>query len=432
MSIRAASRLFATAASSNHHKVLVVGAGPAGLSVANMLYNKFADSGKTLADGDIALIDGSEWHNYQPGWTLVGAGLKKKEDLRRTVASLVPSHLTLHPQHASTFSPSTNSVTLSSGSTLTYDYLVMCPGLQINFGAIKGLEEALKAGTRQSQVGTIYSYDGCDQVWDAVNGFQGKKAIFTQPKGIIKCAGAPQKAMWMSRHKWAQQDKKVDVEFVSGMPSMFSVPKYSKALAALAEERNVKTSLDHDLVSLSHTDRKATFKTGAGETVVKDFDFLHVVPPQGPLDIVKNSPISDASGYVPVSASTLQHTEFPNVFAIGDASSLPTSKTAAAVTGQTPVLVHNLHQLMESGRVGHAAYDGYTSCPLLTGYGELMLAEFKYGLVPQETFAKFGFDQAKPNRAFYHLTKDLFPFVYFEFMTKGRWYGKDAIFPPKF
>jgi len=179
---------------------------------------------------------------------------------------------------------------------------------------------------------------------------------------------------------------------------MFSVPKYSKALTALAAERNVKTSLEHDLIELSHTNRKATFKTGAGEIVVKDFDFLHVVPPQGPLDIVKvrlsssssifslpqgldresqeaerelifllpfrfifqNSPISDASGYVPVSSSTLQHTEFPNVFAIGDASSLPTSKTAAAVTGQAPVLVHNLHQLMESGRVGTASYDGYS------------------------------------------------------------------------
>lgn len=137
-------------------------------------------------------LQGSEFHHYQPGWTLVGSGLAKKENLRRPTSSLVPSHLAHHQSHASTFSPTTNSLTLASGQILTYDYLVVCPGLKLNFGAVEGLEAALKAGTKESAVGSIYTYDGCDQVWDAIKDFNGQKAIFTQPKGIVKCAGAPQ------------------------------------------------------------------------------------------------------------------------------------------------------------------------------------------------------------------------------------------------
>lgn len=250
----------------NHHKVVVIGAGSAGVSVANMLYNRFADEGRTLANGDIALVDvrlcsvppaprpsradhvaqslcafvarapctrqgltsvhlrsplcqGADYHNYQPGWTLVGSGLAQKEDLRRPLPSLIPAHLHLHPSNAATFSPAANSLTLASGSKLTYDFLIVCPGLQTNFGAIKGLEQALEQGTRSSGVGSIYSYKNCDQVWDGIEDFAGQKAIFTQPKGIIKCAGAPQKLMWMARSQWAKEGKvdKIGVEFVSGM-----------------------------------------------------------------------------------------------------------------------------------------------------------------------------------------------------------------------
>lgn len=173
-------------------------------------------------------FQGADYHNYQPGWTLVGSGLAQKEDLRRPLPSLIPSHLHLHSSNAASFSPSSNSLTLASGSKLTYDFLIVCPGLQTNFGAIKGLPEALEMGTKESGVGTIYSYKNCDSVWDAIQDFGGKKAIFTQPKGIIKCAGAPQKLMWMARSQWERDGKvdKIGVEFVSGMvrPPPFPPP----------------------------------------------------------------------------------------------------------------------------------------------------------------------------------------------------------------
>ncbi|KAG6376115.1 hypothetical protein JVT61DRAFT_2087 [Boletus reticuloceps] len=190
-----------------------------------------------------------------------------------------------------------------------------------------------------------------------------------------------------------------------------------------------------------------------GTTVDREYSLLHVTPPMGPLDFIKNSPVADAAGWVEVNPATLQHVkpEFSNIFAVGDCSSLPTSKTAAAITSQVPVLTENLFSVMDSGRLGKAIYDGYTSCPLLTGYGELMLAEFKYGLEPKETFSSFLGDQKQPRRLFYHLKKDLFPWAYWNFMVNlticvggfdsntfialgqvgGKWFGPSGPIPTK-
>lgn len=190
---------------------------------------------------------------------------------------------------------------------------------------------------------------------------------------------------------------------------MFAVPKYSQALEALRKERNVEGLFQHDLVAVNSKDRIATFKNLAdsGKEVQREYDLLHVVPPQKPWDFIAKSALADEAGWVAVDKATTQHTKFPNVFSLGDASSLPNSKTAAAITAQAPVLVHNLIAATK-GIKGTAEYDGYASCPLLTGHGELMLCEFKYGGVPKETFASVLGGQEVPNRLYYHLKKDIF------------------------
>jgi sulfide:quinone oxidoreductase len=240
----------------------------------------------------------------------------------------------------------------------------------------------------------------------------------------VLCIAAPQKIMWMAwdRYRKTRRQDQIKVDFFTGMPTMFSVKKYSDALEALRVDRGVGGYFGRNLVSVDAANRKAVFKNVADGTESKeDYTLLHVTPPMGPLDVLKGSPIADAAGWVEVDKGTLQHTkpEYSNVFALGDASSLPTSKTAAAITKQAPVLTENLFHLLDSGKIGPAVYDGYTSCPvrsfglssdvqqrlschqrekLLTGYGELMLAEFKYGLVPAETFSRSVGDQATPKR----------------------------------
>ncbi|TIC17791.1 POP1-domain-containing protein [Wallemia mellicola] len=402
-----------------------------GVTAAAQIQNKFRDENKSLGAGDIAIVDASKEHHYQPGWTLIGSGLGKKEDFVRPESSIIPKDVAHIPAFVQSFSPASNTVTTATGETLTYDFLIVAAGLKINFAGIKGLEGALE--DQGSGVSSIYNPDYAQKAWRDIEAFKSGKAIFTQPAGVIKCAGAPQKVMWMANSQWNRSGTRndIDLTFATGTPAMFAVPKYSQALEKLRLERNVNGLFNSNLTEIDTANKIAKFAQPEGKTVEKEYNLLHVVPPQGPLDFYKNSPLADESGFVSVDKSTTQHTKYNNVFSIGDCSSLPNSKTAAAITAQSPVLVHNLRNEME-GKPLNAAYDGYASCPLLTGHGELLLAEFKYGGIPKETFAPILGSQDKPNRFYYHLKKDIFPPVYWNYFVKGNWFGTRGPIAPNF
>ncbi|KAJ5596112.1 Sulfide:quinone oxidoreductase [Penicillium hetheringtonii] len=389
-------RSFATAspvnASARNHKVVVVGAGTAGLSISHQLLQ----SGKFNQD-DIAIVDPAEFHHYQPGWTLVGGGLKTKEELRRPMKSLIDSKLKFYNDGVASFAP----------------------------------EKKYPLADPSAPVSSIYGYDSVSKVFGTIQKLEKGNAIFTQPAGAIKCAGAPQKIMWLALDHWKRAGlydpsnpagSAIQIDFATGMPVMFGVPKYNKALTAMQQERGVNALFQHDLVAINGD--KAVFARPDGqEQVSKKFDLLHVVPKMGAPAFIKESVLANEGGFVDVDDATAQHKKFANVWSAGDASSLPTSKTAAAVTAQAPVVVRNLLQNME-GKKADAVYDGYTSCPLLTEYGKVLLAEFKYGGEPKETFGNwFGIDQSVPRRSFYHLKKDFFPWVYYNSMVKGEWAG---------
>ncbi|KAG6034968.1 hypothetical protein E4U41_006284 [Claviceps citrina] len=426
--IATTSRCLATISSvsstSRSHKVVVVGAGTAGLSISHQLLR----SGK-FDRQDIALVEPSAWHHYQPGWTLVGGGLKNKDDLRRTTDELVDPRLDLYRSSVAAVAPDESSVTLADGAKLNYGQLVVVPGLSLDYGSIDGLADALRdAG---SAVSTIYSYDTCDKAFRTVEKLSSGTAIFTQPAGVIKCAGAPQKMMWLALDHWKRAGRyspnkpeasAIKISFATGLPAMFAVPKYAAKLEELRKERGVEGLFQHDLVAINGN--QATFARPNGQDkVTKRFDLLHVTPKMGPPKFIKESAIGNDAGYVDVDDHTLRHKTYPNIWSAGDASSLPTSKTAAAVTSEAPVLVRNLMQVLD-GREPDALYDGYTSCPLLTEYGKVLLAEFKYGGEPKETFGNWlGIDQIEPRRAFYHLKKDFFPWVYYASFVRGTWGG---------
>ncbi|PKS08526.1 hypothetical protein jhhlp_004911 [Lomentospora prolificans] len=409
------------------HKIVVVGGGSAGLAISHQLLR----SGK-FASGDIAIVDPATWHHYQPGWTLVGGGLKAKDSLRTPLKDMVNDKFSFYNQGVATFSPENNAVALVNGDKVSYDHLIVAPGIKIDYASIKGLPEAL--ADQDAPVSTIYGYDSCDKTFRMVEKLKKGDALFTQPTGIIKCAGAPQKVMWLALDHWKRaglydaanvSSSPIKITFATGAPTMFGVPKYSAKLEELRRKRAVEGLFQHDLVEIDGD--VATFITcsagGEAEVVKRRFDLLHAVPKMGPHPFVSESILADGSGYVDVHPDTLQHKKFANVWSAGDAANLPTSKTMAAIASQAPVLVSNVIKSME-GKDLESVYDGYTSCPLLTEYGKVLLAEFKYGGEPKETFNRlFGIDQATPRRAFYHLKKDFFPWVYSNFMVKGTWAG---------
>ncbi|KAF2799279.1 FAD/NAD(P)-binding domain-containing protein [Melanomma pulvis-pyrius CBS 109.77] len=406
-----------------NHKVVVIGGGSAGLTASHQLLR----SGKFTKD-DIAVVDPAEWHHYQPGWTLVGGGLKKKENLRKPLEGLVDPKLKFYNQKVATFHPEDNFVTLNNGDKISYEQLVVVPGIHVDLSSVKGLSEALD--DPNAPVSTIYNYNYCDKTIKTIEALRKGNAIFTQPAGIVKCAGAPQKVMWLAWDHWRRAglynssnatSSPVHITFATGLPTMFGVPKYNAKLDELRQERGVEGLFQHDLVSIDGN--TATFVRPDGETVTRKFDLLHAVPKMGPHAFIKNSALADQTGYVNVDQETLRHKKYSNVWSVGDAANLPTSKTAAAITAQAPVMVSNILRSME-GKETEQIYDGYTSCPLTVGDSKVLLAEFKYGGVPKETFGEmFGIDQAIPRRAFYHMKKDFFPWVYNKYMIKGTWGG---------
>ncbi|CAM1505968.1 Fc.00g116050.m01.CDS01 [Cosmosporella sp. VM-42] len=406
-----------------NHKIVVIGGGAAGLSISHQLLR----AGK-FAQDDIAIVDPAAWHHYQAGWTLVGGGLKTREELRKPMESLIDPKLKFYNDSVGSFTPENNFVTLGNGDKVNYEQLVVAPGVDVNFGSVKGLPEAL--ANPDSLVSSIYGYETVDKVFPTIKKLRNGAAIFTQPAGVIKCAGAPQKIMWLALDHWKRaglydpsnpSGSAIKISFATGLPSMFAVPKYSAKLEELRVERGVEGLFQHDLVAIDGN--TATFARPDGEEkVTKQFDLLHVVPKMGPHAFVKNSALANEAGYVDVDEGTTRHKKYSNIWSAGDASSLPTSKTAAAITAEAPVLVRNLIGSME-GKEPEAIYDGYASCPLLTEYGKVLLAEFKYGGKPQETFAWLGIDQAVPQRSFYYLKKDFFPWVYYQSLVKGTWGG---------
>ncbi|KAF2848291.1 sulfide-quinone oxidoreductase-like protein [Plenodomus tracheiphilus IPT5] len=424
--IRGLATVSPTFSSTRSHKVVVIGGGSAGIALSHQLLRK-----GPFTQDDIAIVDPATWHHYQPGWTLVGGGLKKKEDLRRPLKDLINPKFKFYQTAVGAFDPEQNQVTLADGEKLSYEHLVVVPGITIDHTTVKGLPEALS--NPDALVSSIYDYNYCDKAFSSIQKFKKGDALFTQPAGVVKCAGAPQKIMWLALDYWkkaglyaADKNSDINISFATGLPSMFGVPKYAAALEKLRVERGVEGLFTHDLVAIDGN--TATFARPDGqEQVKKHFDFLHVSPKNVPHGFVKNSAIANAAGYVDVDDATTQHKKYKNIWSIGDASSLPTSKTVAAITAEAPVLVSNVLSAIE-GKEPVASYDGYTSCPLLTGENKVMLAEFKYGGVPKETFGKmFGIDQGVPRKAFFYLKKDFFPWVYGKYHVEGRWGGPKGL-----
>jgi NADPH-dependent 2,4-dienoyl-CoA reductase/sulfur reductase-like enzyme len=272
-----------------HHRIVIVGGGTAGLTIAAQIQNLGHSQAR-----DVAILDPASTHHYQPGWTLVGTGLKPLSDTSRPLTDLIPSKVAHYPLSAASFDPANNSIETKEGTRVTYDYLVVAPGLETNFKGVEGLEDALARG-EGSGVSSIYSEKTVEGVWRNIQKFKEGRAIFTQPAGVIKCAGAPQKVLWMALSQWKNDGvrDRIDATFATGGPAMFAVPKYSQALEKLRQERNVEGLFQHNLVKVDADRKVATFKNLAqgSKTVDREFGFLHVVPPQKPWNWIAKSPL---------------------------------------------------------------------------------------------------------------------------------------------
>ncbi len=397
--------------SEKHHSILIVGGGAAGVSTANNMRRK----NSTI---DIALIEPSEKHYYQPGFTIIGGGAYTLKKATKNEADLIHPSVNWIKDFAESFQPDANKVTLKSGDVISYDFLVVCPGLQLDFDKIDGLVETLG----KNGVCSNYSADKVEYTWETLQKVESGNVLFTQPPMPIKCAGAPQKIMYLAADRFRKKgiSDKVNVEFFNAGPGMFGVPFFAKALSKVVADYGITTNFSHNLVAIDGKAKKATFEVtdadGKKSKVIKEFDMIHVTPPQSAPDFIKSSPLANEGGWVDVHKSTLQHNKFSNVFGLGDVASTPNAKTAAAVRKQVPVVVDNILKLIDKKDLIEG-YDGYGSCPLTTSLNTVMLAEFSYG---GKVTPSFPFLDPRTNSRLWWFGKTFgFPWLYWHIMIKG-------------
>ncbi|MFP8967360.1 TIGR01244 family sulfur transferase [Pokkaliibacter sp. CJK22405] len=396
------------------HDVVIIGGGAAGLAVASSLL-------KRQGDLDIAIIEPRDTHYYQPGWTMVGGGIFTPQETGKPMADVMPEQSTWYRSEVSGMMPDQQSVMLKDGTVLAYRTLVVAAGLSLNWEGIQGLKETLG----QHGVTSNYHYDTAPYTWELVQKTRKGKALFTQPPMPIKCAGAPQKAMYLSCDHWLKSGvlPDVEVEFCTAGGALFGVAAYVPALMEYIEKYGIGLNFMHNLVEVDGPNKTAVFsvtdKEGTVTQVEKSFDMLHVCPPQRAPEFIRGSSLADAAGWLDVDPQTLRHKTYGNVFALGDCANSPNAKTAAAVRQQAPVVAENV-LLSLSGRQPQAAYDGYGSCPLTVERGKIVLAEFGYGGKLLPTFPTWLLEGKRPSRLSWMLKANMLPWLYWNAMLKGR------------
>ncbi|SLN35775.1 bifunctional protein tyrosine phosphatase family protein/NAD(P)/FAD-dependent oxidoreductase [Ruegeria meonggei] len=397
-----------------HFQVVIVGAGAGGISVAASLKARKPDL-------DIAVIDPADIHYYQPGWTMVGGGIFDAQATAKTMGSLIPKGVHWIKSAVAAFEPENNAVVLDGCRVVKYDRLVVCPGLKLDWGKVAGLEETLG----RNGVTSNYRYDLAPYTWQLVQEMKTGRSLFTQPPMPIKCAGAPQKALYLSGDTWFRSGvlKDIDIQFMNAGGVLFGVKDYVPALERYIEKYGASLNFFHNLVSIDGPAKKAVFEVVKPDTaptlIETEFDMIHVCPPQTAPDFIRVSPLADAAGWIDVDQATLRHQSFDNIWSLGDVMNAPNAKTAAAARKQAPTVADNIVADIAGGSAV-AQYDGYGSCPLTVERGKIVLAEFGYGGALKPSFPRFLIDGTKPSRAAWFLKETLLPPIYWKAMLRGK------------
>lgn len=392
-----------------HHPVLIIGGGNAGISLAARL--------KRYKVKGIAVVDPSEQHLYQPFFSHIAGGTAKAETAVRSQESVMPKGITWHRDSATAIDPTAKTVTLASGTILTYEHLVVCPGIQKNWNGIPGLQAAY-----DSPFGaTNYSLDLAVKAWRLLSDLRSGTAVFTMPDGPITCGGAAQKPMYLACDYWRSQGVLDNIRVILAVPTktVYGVDVVDEELNRKIAEYGIELRCTTELVRVDADNRRATLRDttrGAEEEI--QYDVLHAAPPQSAPDWIRTTGLADDDGFVAVDKKTLRHLAYPTVWSLGDAAGTPNSKSGAALRQQTKVLAKNLRAVLKGSQPSQK-YNGYGACPFTVSRSTVVLAEFDDTCTPKPSVPGWK-GLAKEKRLTWLVERYGFIRLYWYAILKGR------------
>jgi sulfide:quinone oxidoreductase len=414
----------------NKTKILIIGGGTGGIMLSARLM-------KLKAPVEITLIEPSDTHWYHPAWTLVGAGAYDIKKTSKPMSEMIPKNVTWVKDFATGFKASQNMVSTAKNGDIPYDFLVVSSGLVMDTSLIDGLTEALDHGVVCS------NYTDPEHTWDVIRNFKGGHAVFTQPTTPIKCGGAPQKIAYLAADYFRMHNvgERTKVTFATPGSVIFGVKPIADTLMKVVQRYNIDFKPFYAPIKINGPNQKITFKhigpkenlcvvnddgttdTSVGpDEITMHYDMLHLAPPQAAPKFIRESDLVNAAGWLDVNINTLQHVKYPNIFGVGDVAALPTAKTGAAIRKQVPVVIANILHLIKTKALSSKIYEGYSSCPLVTGYGKMVLAEFNYKneFTPDPKLKQMLiFDSSKEDWRLWMLKKYGLPYLYWNKMMKG-------------
>ncbi|CAZ65484.1 Sulfide:quinone oxidoreductase, mitochondrial [Caenorhabditis elegans] len=335
---------------------------------------------------------------------------------------LIPKNATWIQDKVQKFEPAKNSVKLRGGDEITYDYMVIAMGVQLRYDMIKGAKEALDTPGVCSNYSPFY----VEKHYKEAMNFKGGNALYTFPNTPIKCAGAPQKACYITDSILRQRGVRDQAHMIyaTSLKRLFGIESYLKSLEKVARDKEIDVRTRRNLIEVNTNDRIATFELldeeakPTGKTEQIEYSLLHIGPPCSTPEALRNSAFVDKTGFMDVDGGSLQSKKYPNVFGVGDCMNTPNAKTAAAVSSHLKTIEKNLTQVMQGNRPC-MQYDGYASCPLVVSTNRVILAEFG----PRGAMETTPFDQSKPTYWAYLMKRYFMPALYWNGLIKGYWNG---------
>jgi sulfide:quinone oxidoreductase len=392
-------------------KLVILGGGTAGTMMANKLCNVLEKDEWT-----ITVVDRHRTHYYQPGFLFIPFGIYTKNDVEKPKANFFPAGVNLIFSDTEMIRPEQNQVLLAGGRVLNYDYLIIATGTQIRPEETPGLSE----GLWYRNIFDFYTLEGALGLRQFLKTWEGGRLVVAITELPFKCPVAPLEFAFLAEAFFMEKGirDKVDITFVTPLSGAFTKPVATKMLSQLLEEKNIKVVTDFYIESIDN-EKQALVSYDEREI---PFDLLTIVPVNMGDDLIGRSGLGDDMNYVPVDKHTLQSKSHDNIFVIGDAADIPTSKAGSVAHFAGEVVLENLVNAIE-GRPLTANFDGHANCYIETGYGKGALIDFNYdteplpGTYPLPGIGPFGLLK---NTRTNHYGKILFRWIYWHILLKGK------------